>query len=345
MSKTRIKLAGDTNVGLVRKNNEDNLVFCRDLAVSEWNIPQVDEAIDLGQYGALLVVADGMGGANAGEVASAIAIDTIKAEFKPENIIPIIESDEKILDFMVDAAKVADLNILKKSKEDSSTQGMGTTIVMAWILEQKAYVCWCGDSRCYVFNPNLGLTRLSKDHSYVQELVDKGELKAENAHDHPYSNIITRCLGDFENRAVPDARIHSLHNGDILMLCSDGLCGLCYDDDILNVMSEHRDNIDECKDELIAAAIAAGGHDNVTVVVSAVEIELSEEEKKEADSLTGTLPVKKKSGWCTFIKFLFGALLIVIAVGCYLYFYHRPIYENILSTGNLFVTKIKSLIL
>lgn len=344
MSKTKIKLAGSTNVGLVRGNNEDNFVFCRDLAVSEWNIPQVDDAIDLGQYGALLVVADGMGGANAGEVASAIAVDTVKCAFKSENIIPVIDSDEKILDFMVDVVKEADLNILNKSKDDSSTQGMGTTIVMAWVIGQKAYVCWCGDSRCYVFNPNLGLTRLSKDHSYVQELVDKGELKAENAHDHPYSNIITRCLGDAENRAVPDARIHSLHSGDILMLCSDGLCGLCYDDEIMNVMAEHKDNVDECKDELIAAALAAGGHDNVTVVVSAVEVELSDEEKKEADSLTGTLPIKKKGCWHTLFFITVGALLLIVVVGCYFFFFNRLVFENVISYMDTMWVKLKSFI-
>ena len=175
MSDIKIKLAAGTNVGLVRTNNEDNFVASRDLTASDWTIPQVDEQIDLGEYGALLVVADGMGGANAGEVASAIAIETIQTKFVPENLEDAVQSDETILQFMVDAVKSADINILNRSKEDETTMGMGTTIVMAWILGNKAYICWCGDSRCYVFNENLGLTRLSKDHSYVQELVDRGE--------------------------------------------------------------------------------------------------------------------------------------------------------------------------
>ncbi len=229
MSEISIKLAAGTNVGLVRKNNEDNFVVNRDLCQSEWIIPQSIEPISLGRYGSILVVADGMGGTNAGEVASAIAIETVQNAFTPENLGDIVTqegivtSEEAVEEFLSRTVKTADLNIVNASKEDSSTQGMGTTIVIAWILNDKAYISWCGDSRCYVFNGNSGFCRLSKDHSYVQDLVDQGKLDPENAFDHPYSNIITRCLGDPTNRSNPDFRSYNLKDGDTLLLCSDGV--------------------------------------------------------------------------------------------------------------------------
>ena len=182
---------------------------------------------------------------------------------------------------MKDVVKQADLNILQRSKEDSSTQGMGTTIVMTWILGDKAYVCWCGDSRCYVLNKRNGLIQLSKDHSYVQELVDKGELSAELMHDHPLSNVITRCLGDSDNRANPETRIYQLHDGDIIMLCSDGLCGLCHDSEILDVMIKFHDDPMECKNELISAALSAGGYDNVTIAIANIQTDEEPEEPAE----------------------------------------------------------------
>jgi serine/threonine protein phosphatase PrpC len=184
---------------------------------------------------------------------------------------------------MKDVVKKADLNIFNHSKEDEATRGMGTTIVMAWILNDKAYVCWCGDSRCYVLNKQHGLIQLSKDHSYVQELVDKGELNPELMHDHPLSNVITRCLGDVENRADPETRIYQLHNDDIIMLCSDGLCGICHDDVILDTMIKFHEDPIECKNELISAALSAGGYDNVTIALANIQTDEEIEEEQQSD--------------------------------------------------------------
>ena len=284
MSEVRFKLAAGTNVGLIRQNNEDNFVVCSDLSTSNWLIPQAGDYADLGQFGVLLVVADGMGGANAGEVASAIAVETIQNQFVPEQLEEAVANDKSIQEFMKEVVKSADLNILHHSQNDSNTQGMGTTIVMAWILNNKAYICWCGDSRCYVLNKRNGLIQLSKDHSYVQELVDKGELSAELMHDHPLSNVITRCLGDVDNRANPETRIYQLHNDDIIMLCSDGLCGICHDDQILDVMINHNEDPIECKNELISAALSAGGYDNVTVALARIQTDEEEEETAAEDT-------------------------------------------------------------
>lgn len=273
MPKLVIKLAAGTNVGLVRGNNEDNFIVSKNLGQAEWLVPQSTEPVTLSKYGSLLVVADGMGGANAGEVASAIAIETIQEMFVPENIEDILQEgqseglENRIKDFLVKVIKTADSNIGKESEINSSTQGMGTTIVLAWILDGKAYIAWCGDSRCYVFNSASGLMRLSKDHSYVQELVDQGKLDPENTFDHPYSNIITRCLGDSDNRATPDFRSYELKNGDVILLCSDGLCGVCRDEEIMEIIKEQEEDMMTCKDSLIAAALSAGGYDNVTVAL------------------------------------------------------------------------------
>ena len=273
MSEVKYMIAAGTNVGLVRKNNEDNFVVCPNLETSDWRIPQAGTPyVSLGRFGALLVVADGMGGANAGEVASAIAVETIQQSFVPNRLSEVVENDISIQEFMKEVVKAADARIYNRSKKDRSTRGMGTTIVMAWVLGSRVYVCWCGDSRCYMLNRERGLMRLTKDHSYVQELVDRGELEPEFAADHPLSNVITRCLGDSENRAIPDTRIYQLHDGDTLLLCSDGLSGLCHDCQILDLLIKYRDELVECKNELISAALNEGGHDNVTVALCNIEI-------------------------------------------------------------------------
>jgi len=353
MSEVKIKLAAGTNVGLIRQNNEDNFVVCSDLSTSEWLIPQAGDYADLGAFGSLLVVADGMGGANAGEVASAIAVETIQQQFTVDNLKEVVTDDKSAQEFMKGVVKQADLNIVQRSKEDPNTQGMGTTIVMAWLLGDKAYVCWCGDSRCYVLNKRNGLIQLSKDHSYVQELVDKGELSAELMHDHPLSNVITRCLGDSDNRANPETRIYQLHDGDIIMLCSDGLCGLCHDSEILDVMIKYHEDPMECKNELISAALSAGGFDNVTIAIANIQTdevpeepaeekdeekkseEKNEEEEANEEELSSTIRTEvigRRSHKKLFIILLI--LLILIGAGAYIWLAKdcEPLRQTIVTT-------------
>ena len=362
MAEVKFKLAAGTNVGLIRQNNEDNFVVCSDLTTSEWLIPQAGDFADLGPYGALLVVADGMGGANAGEVASAIAVETIQSLFVLEKLEGVVDNDKAIQEFMKDVVKSADLNILHKSQEDSSTQGMGTTVVMAWILNHRAYICWCGDSRCYVLSKHGGLIRLSKDHSYVQELVDKGELDPEYASDHPLSNIITRCLGDVDNRAVPDTRIYELHNGDTIMLCSDGLSSLCHDTQIAEVMNDFRDEPMECKNELISAALSNGGYDNVTIALCDIRIEgedepveeqeetvketeNEEESQQTEEELSTTIRTQAIGHRHIGRRILLIVLLLLVAAGLYIYFAKEcePIRQNISATVSSIIIKVKQL--
>lgn len=270
MSDVTFKMTVATNVGLVRSNNEDNFIVCPNLDQADnWFAPRSsDEVISLGEFGCVMVVADGMGGMNAGEVASEIAVNTIKEQYSVvKDFSKIADCSNHIEAFMKKIIVEADKQIKKRVKEDPSTQGMGTTIVMAWIVEDVAHIAWCGDSRAYLFNRQSGLSRLSNDHSYVQELVDSGKLDPELAFDHPNSNIITRSLGDSPVKAQPDYVCRRLSVGDFVMLCTDGLCGLCRDEEIMEVLNRDYPSLEDYRNQLINAAFEAGGYDNVTIAI------------------------------------------------------------------------------
>jgi protein phosphatase len=269
MSEIHFKLTAGTDVGLHRANNEDNFIVNADLTTSEWFVPQnTNNAFSLGKNGCLLVIADGMGGMNAGEVASCIAIETMQSYFSAEALQAVNLEETKSIEKQIrDAVVAADRQIKEYSKENESASGMGTTIVIAWIVNNKVYIAWCGDSRAYSFHPQTGLKQLSKDHSFVQELVDKGKLEPQYAFDHPDSNIITQSLGDPQKTARPDWIEHELSNDEIILLCSDGLSGIVRDQKIEEIISKGQEDIEKCKNALITAALEAGGYDNVTVAL------------------------------------------------------------------------------
>ena len=250
-----------------RPNNEDNYQLDDNLSDNSWGFT-ADAEVSLGEKGALLVVCDGMGGMNAGEVASDIAVKTIKEWFTTNKL-----TDAAIAapcKYITSAIVAADVAIKAHSKTNPDTEGMGSTIVLAWLLGQKVYVGWCGDSRCYRFNPALGLERLSHDHSYVQELVDAGKLTEELAFDHPNNNIITRSLGDPRGAAQPDCKEFDLYNQDIILLCSDGLCGTLRDNEIAELIKQHQTSMQECRDALWDADEAAGWTDNTTIALAQI---------------------------------------------------------------------------
>lgn len=270
MSDITFKMTVATNVGLVRSNNEDNFIVNPDLTHKDnWFAPSnPDEVIAMGEYGCVMIVADGMGGMNAGEVASDLAVSSIRNSFaQVKDFSQLIDSNNHIESFLKKTIVTADAEIKKKVKEDSSTSGMGTTIVLAWIVGNVVHVAWCGDSRAYLFNRQSGLSRLSNDHSYVQELVDTGKLDPELAFDHPNSNIITRSLGDSPVKAQPDYVCKGLSAGDYVILCTDGLCGLVRDEEILDIMMHDHSSLEEYRRDLFNAAFNAGGYDNVTIAM------------------------------------------------------------------------------
>lgn len=311
-----------------RPNNEDNYQLDDNLSDNSWGFT-ADAEVSLGEKGALLVVCDGMGGMNAGEVASDIAVKTIKEWFTTDKLTETATANP--CKYIASAIVAADAAIKAHSKAYPDTEGMGSTIVMAWLLGQKVYVGWCGDSRCYRFNPQLGLERLSHDHSYVQELVDAGKLTDDLAFDHPNNNIITRSLGDPRGAAQPDTKEFDLYNNDIILLCSDGLCGTLRDHEIAEQVQAHQTSMQECRDALWAADEAAGWHDNVTIALAQII-----SDGKDANTATTTANANSEisSSKAKLIaankrlRFLLGgiALLIIITLlGGVSYKYRRKI--------------------
>ena len=324
MGEIKFRMAALTNVGRIRTNNEDNFLVDSDLSDDKCFFTQ-NEQKDLGGKGALLVVADGMGGMNAGEVASRLAVETIQEYFSAERLTAeVIRDRQSVERYMKMTIVAADQAIKERSRKDASTSGMGTTVVMAWLLKGQVYVAWCGDSRAYAWHQETGLRQLSKDHSYVQELVDNGKLDAENAFDHPDSNIITRSLGDPRKTAEPDFRAEELYEGEVILLCSDGLCGMIRDREIEAVVRNNPEDMKVCGEALIEAALQAGGHDNVTVtlcrIVSGGKIPVAPDvnTEKKGEILN---PLRKNK---KILEYLLGGILMLglgIGIG---YYFSRP---------------------
>lgn len=310
-----VKMFAGTHVGL-RENNEDNFTVCPDLATGEWLVPSLHgQPLPLGERGCLIVVADGMGGQNAGEVASDIAVRTVQEMFSPARMpASIVGKAESIKNHLRKTIIEADERIKARGKSDKSAAGLGSTLVMAWVVGGKAYVAWIGDSRAYTLIPGKGIGRLSKDHSYVQRLVDEGTLTDEEAMTHPNSNIITRSLGDTSQKAKPDVEEYALENGQVILLCSDGLCGTCRDEVIGGIVEDNIADLQVCKERLTDAALASGGSDNITIALLqyfATKSELSPSpEKKAGSKIKTTADAADKTLAAKILLGLFGLFLL-----------------------------------
>ena len=279
----KFKLTANTHVGEVRDHNEDNFFVCSDLATDDWSFDKSIE-YELGDLGSILIVADGMGGMNAGEVASAIAVESSKSYFTENRGSVNIQSEDAINEFLKKAIVHSHQEILQHQNSHPETAGMGTTLIIGWVINGVAYVGWCGDSRAYLYNPNLSssgrakqfedqglrvkgdLALVSKDHSYVQTLVDKGDLNYSQAFFHPESNIITQSLGQSGQDIAPSTTSFTLFEGDMLILCSDGINAMLEDGEIATICSENT-TASDVSSQLISNANEKGGHDNSTVTV------------------------------------------------------------------------------
>jgi len=245
-----------TNVGLVRELNEDNFKLA-----TEEN---------------LAVVCDGMGGHAAGEVASQLAVDSIvDVIVAPDKFQPIpsaLDVDDDFGDegrLLVHAIRLANRRIFNQSAQDADVRGMGTTVVAAQIIDDYAIVCHVGDSRVYRFR-NGNLEQLTVDHSWVNELISSNQLTEEESKSFANKNVITRALGTRENVKV-DIRRDRVNEGDIYLLCSDGLSGFVSDSDILKSLSETDRSLDKTAKELIERANAGGGEDNITAALIRID--------------------------------------------------------------------------
>lgn len=241
-----------TDVGRKRKGNEDNLFV---------NAEQ-----------RLFVVADGMGGHAAGEVASKIAVDSIN-EF-----VCLTGGDQEItwpfgLDDSISydgnrlktSIRYANRKVLDATREKSEYEGMATTVAAVLVDGEMANLAHVGDSRVYMVRDG-SLTLLTSDHSWVNEQIQSGIISAEQARSHPLRNVVTRALGGKPDLAV-DIQVQKMEPGDVLLLCSDGLTTMIPDEGIVEIVSEAGGDIEKAAKALVAEANARGGEDNITVLL------------------------------------------------------------------------------
>jgi protein phosphatase len=246
--------------GKVRPNNED---YAESLRMN-WCGP-LGNRFEV----TALILADGMGGAAAGEFASMLAVQNVKKhvianlfEKQPEDFLSV---DKTV--FLETWIKEANTAIFEKASENPEMEGMGTTIVAGLVYRNSLAMAHVGDSRAYRFQDNK-LTAITKDHSLVQELIDQGKITAKEAFTHPNRNIITRALGVSEEVEVERRNI-TLQDGDLILICSDGLCGFVEDDDLEEIIAHsyrpEGTDLSGLADNLVKGAYLNGGGDNITI--------------------------------------------------------------------------------
>lgn len=209
----------------------------------------------------LYVVADGMGGYNGGEVASTIAVTAAK-NYIESNFAETEHTKEKLQELVKNAVEYANMLVYEKAKEIPELEGMGTTIEVVLVHNNRAYIGHVGDSRVYRIRKNF-IRKLTTDHSYVQKLVKDGTISKEEAVHHPKKNMLTKALG-CTSFVEPDVCVKGFLKDDILVLTSDGLTNMVTDEEIYNIVNE---NIEVAAEKLVNKANEAGGLDNITVIV------------------------------------------------------------------------------
>lgn len=209
----------------------------------------------------LYILADGMGGYNGGEIASQLAVQTAKNYI--ENNFKEIEKDkDSIIQLLGSSMEYANMVVYEKSKENPELQGMGTTLEICLIYNNKAYIGHVGDSRIYRIRKQF-IRKLTQDHSYVQKLVKEGTITNEQAAHHPQKNMLMKALGC--NAFVePDVMVKGFLKDDILIICSDGLTNLVDQETIYEMASK---NIEQATKDLVNLANDRGGYDNITVII------------------------------------------------------------------------------
>ncbi len=253
----RGKVGFATNVGRVRPVDEDSMVA---VEIRTAFLSEVRTRL-------LLMVADGMGGHRRGDVASRIASQTVAS-----TLLPLLTTEQEIPRAtyhraLRSAVALANQAIFAEVDRHPECQGMGTTLSMAIADGRTLHVANVGDSRVYVINQRE-IYQVIRDHSLVQELVDRGEIKPEEARHHPRKNVITMALGVTEE-VTPDIGVLTVEPGDIILVCCDGLINHVEDEDIRRVVVETSDTQRAC-DVLVALANKGGGTDNISVVIAPV---------------------------------------------------------------------------
>ena len=238
-----MKRFAKTDVGKAREMNQDY-----------YSIPSSESDLQL------YILADGMGGYNGGEIASRLAAETTK-NYIQNNFKKIEHDKEAILKLVKDAMEYANMVVYEESKKDENLQGMGTTLDVCFIYNSKIYIGHVGDSRIYLIKKDIA-RKITKDHSYVQQLVEDKKITREEAEHHPKKNMLLKALG-CTSYVEPDIRARNLEKDDILLMCSDGLTNMVEESKIYEVVRENKEKAPEI---LVNLANNAGGYDNITVI-------------------------------------------------------------------------------
>ena len=269
----QVELHAKSDVGRVRRGNEDNFLLLGLATPRTWNRLDGDESPEemrqftLGDQGLVLVVSDGMGGALAGDVASKMAIEAVRDVLLGSNADGAgCEPDASLVDCLKEATMQANRNIHYKSLEDSRCSGMGATLTGAAIKDDKLDLVQVGDSRAYVMRGNQ-IRLATKDQSLVQQLVDVGQISEEEAETHMFRNVILQALGA-QNELTPATARIQIRRGDVLLLCSDGLSGKLRNEEIRQIVADSNSDLGAACQALVAEANKRGGEDNITVVLA-----------------------------------------------------------------------------
>ena len=239
-----IKAYAKSDIGKVREINQDSYY--------------ISDSLDEVQ---LYMLADGMGGCQGGEIASKLAIQSAKNYI--ENNFKEIEKDrDSIIQLVGSSMEYANMIVYEKSKENKELEGMGTTLDVCLIYNSRIYIGHVGDSRVYRIRKEF-MRRLTKDHSYVQTLVDDGTITKEEAYSHPKKNMLTKALGCVQT-VEPDVYTKTFIKDDIILMCSDGLTNMIREENIYEIIKQDKENAIE---NLVKQANDNGGLDNITVVI------------------------------------------------------------------------------
>jgi len=268
---------GVTDPGKVRGRNEDHFLVARlakTMEICATSLPSDGQTPFSEEEGYLIVVADGMGGAAAGERASALAVESVEA-FVQNTLkwfLHLGGREERVLfDELRESLQRADRTLIERARSNPALHGMGTTLTMAYSVANDLYVVHAGDSRAYLFRDGQ-LDQVTTDHTVVQALVDAGMISAEEARHHHRRHVVTNVLGG-PSEGV-HAEIHKLEvrDGDVLVFCTDGLTEPVPDADIAGILAERTDPQDAAG-ALLQLALDRGGPDNVTVVVARYQVD------------------------------------------------------------------------
>jgi len=266
---------GMSDCGQKRTSNEDCFViaeFARTLSVRHTNIPHPNPTYS-SHRGHVFLVADGVGGRNAGEVASALSVTTIEEfllnTFRRLTILP--PGDEhKVLNELKAALFQADARIFEETSHHPEWKGMGTTLTMALAVNRRLLVAHAGDSRCYLYSGGR-LQKITNDHTITAELQRTGLLSAEDAAVHPWRHVVSNLLGGKEPGVQVEVHSLELHKDDMVLLCSDGLTEMIPENDIGEMLRSEPNPKLACE-KLVAEANQRGGRDNITVIVAHVDV-------------------------------------------------------------------------